>query len=57
MEELSEENWKSVENREEYLINPLNGFSLIRRMQNDWPLIELFMIQPVGEGEYVAYAE
>lgn len=36
---------------EEYLFNPLNGFSLIRRMHNDWPQIELFMTKPVGEGE------
>ncbi|KAI8119596.1 Prolyl 4-hydroxylase subunit alpha-2 [Lucilia cuprina] len=48
-QELKAENQKSLNKREEYLYNPLNGFALIRRMYNDWPKIELFMSKPVGE--------
>ncbi|XP_037812163.1 prolyl 4-hydroxylase subunit alpha-2-like [Lucilia sericata] len=46
---LSEENQKSVNRREEYLYNPLNGFTLIRRMYSDWTKIELFIRKTVGE--------
>lgn len=52
MQQLKEENQKSLNNREDYLHNPLNGFALIRRMYNDWPQIHLFMTQPVQKGEF-----
>ncbi|XP_073817096.1 prolyl 4-hydroxylase subunit alpha-1-like [Musca autumnalis] len=46
---LKTENDKALQDPEKYLHNPLNGFSLIRRMHNDWNNIELFMAKPVGE--------
>ncbi|XP_073817113.1 prolyl 4-hydroxylase subunit alpha-2-like [Musca autumnalis] len=47
--QLKAENEKGLQNSEKYLHNPLNGFSLIRRMHNDWTQIEMFMMRPVGE--------
>ncbi|XP_061400915.1 prolyl 4-hydroxylase subunit alpha-2-like [Musca vetustissima] len=46
--ELRAENQKGLDNPEEYLHNPLNGYALIRRMYYDWPNIELFMTDPIN---------
>ncbi|XP_073817092.1 prolyl 4-hydroxylase subunit alpha-2-like isoform X2 [Musca autumnalis] len=46
--ELQKENEKALKNPEEYLNNPLNGYTLIRRMYYDWPNIELFMTDPIN---------
>uniref|UniRef100_A0A1I8PNK1 procollagen-proline 4-dioxygenase n=1 Tax=Stomoxys calcitrans TaxID=35570 RepID=A0A1I8PNK1_STOCA len=47
--ELRTENQKGVQNLESYLYNPLNGFSLIRRMHYDWNNIEKYLTLPTGE--------
>uniref|UniRef100_A0A1I8Q812 procollagen-proline 4-dioxygenase n=1 Tax=Stomoxys calcitrans TaxID=35570 RepID=A0A1I8Q812_STOCA len=47
--EFREENQKGVQNPETYLSNPLNGFSLIRRMHYDWYNIEKYLTRPTGE--------
>ncbi|XP_017059163.1 prolyl 4-hydroxylase subunit alpha-1 [Drosophila ficusphila] len=39
----------SRKNPEEFVAHPLNGFSLIRRLHEDWTHIELFMAQGVGQ--------
>lgn len=33
---------------EEYVAHPLNSFSLIRRLHEDWSYFERYMSQPVG---------
>ncbi|KAH8368643.1 hypothetical protein KR084_002866 [Drosophila pseudotakahashii] len=38
----------SSKNPEEFVAHPLNAFSLIRRMHEDWTHIELFMSERVG---------
>ncbi|XP_058982692.1 uncharacterized protein LOC101899183 [Musca domestica] len=48
LDELQTENQKGLDNTEEYLHNPLNGYALIRRMYYDWPNIELFMSEPIN---------
>ncbi|XP_061396397.1 prolyl 4-hydroxylase subunit alpha-1-like [Musca vetustissima] len=47
--DLRKENDKGIQNPETYLHNPLNGFSLIRRMYYEWNNIEMYMEKPVGE--------
>ncbi|XP_075148852.1 prolyl 4-hydroxylase subunit alpha-2-like [Haematobia irritans] len=47
--DLREENQKGVQNPEKYLYNPLNGYSLIRRMHYDWYNIEKYLGKPTGE--------
>ncbi|XP_017039324.1 prolyl 4-hydroxylase subunit alpha-2 isoform X2 [Drosophila ficusphila] len=42
------ENDRARGSTEEYLSNPLNSFSLIRRMNRDWMIWQLFMDDPVG---------
>lgn len=42
------ENDKARGSTEEYLSNPLNSFSLIRRMNRDWIIWQLYMDDPVG---------
>ncbi|XP_017076188.2 LOW QUALITY PROTEIN: prolyl 4-hydroxylase subunit alpha-2 [Drosophila eugracilis] len=42
------ENDRARGSTEEYLSNPLNSFSLIRRMNRDWLIWQLFMDDPVG---------
>ncbi|XP_034482234.1 prolyl 4-hydroxylase subunit alpha-2 [Drosophila innubila] len=37
------------QNAEEYVAHPLNSFSLIRRMHEDWRYFELYMSEPVGK--------
>ncbi|XP_061396375.1 prolyl 4-hydroxylase subunit alpha-2-like [Musca vetustissima] len=49
VQQLKVENEKGLQNTEKYLHNPLNGYSLIRRMHNDWTHIEMYMTRPVGE--------
>jgi len=34
---------------EEFVAHPLNSFSLIRRLHEDWSHFELYMSKPVGE--------
>lgn len=52
MQEFKEENNKSINNREEYLFNPLNGFALIRRMHYDWSVIDLYISPSHEKSEY-----
>ncbi|XP_017131037.1 prolyl 4-hydroxylase subunit alpha-2 [Drosophila elegans] len=42
------ENDRARSSTEEYLSNPLNSFSLIRRMNRDWMMWQLYMDDPVG---------
>ncbi|KAH8382956.1 hypothetical protein KR009_005997 [Drosophila setifemur] len=42
------ESEKARSNTEEYLSNPLNAFSLIRRMNRDWLVWQMYMEDPVG---------
>ncbi|XP_037728386.1 prolyl 4-hydroxylase subunit alpha-1 [Drosophila subpulchrella] len=42
------ENDKARNSTEEYLSNPLNSFSLIRRMNRDWMIWQLYMGDPIG---------
>ncbi|KAH8280052.1 hypothetical protein KR018_002265 [Drosophila ironensis] len=45
---LHSENKKARGSVEEYLANPLNAFSLIRRMNRDWLTWQIYMEDPVG---------
>ncbi|XP_017020916.1 prolyl 4-hydroxylase subunit alpha-1 [Drosophila kikkawai] len=45
---MLQENFKARSSTEEYLSNPLNSFSLIRRMNSDWTVWQLYMEDPVG---------
>ncbi|KAH8232377.1 hypothetical protein KR032_004994, partial [Drosophila birchii] len=45
---MSQDNFKARSSTEEYLSNPLNSFSLIRRMNRDWTVWQLYMEDPVG---------
>lgn len=45
---MLQENFKARSSTEEYLSNPLNAFSLIRRMNRDWTVWQLYMEDPVG---------
>ncbi|KAH8280047.1 hypothetical protein KR018_002264 [Drosophila ironensis] len=45
---LHSENQKARSSVEEYLANPLNAFSLIRRMNRDWLTWQMYMEDPVG---------
>ncbi|XP_037954286.1 prolyl 4-hydroxylase subunit alpha-1-like isoform X1 [Teleopsis dalmanni] len=51
---MRRENLKSKSDPEKYLSNPLNAFSLMRRMQADWISWELFMSKSVGEANIKA---
>ncbi|XP_016970275.2 prolyl 4-hydroxylase subunit alpha-2 [Drosophila rhopaloa] len=42
------ENDRARGSTEEYLSNPLNSFSLIRRMNRDWTIWQLYIDDPVG---------
>nr|XP_044251579.1 prolyl 4-hydroxylase subunit alpha-2 [Drosophila takahashii] len=42
------ENDRARGSTEEYLSNPLNSFSLIRRMNRDWMIWQLYMDDPIG---------
>lgn len=46
---MRKENGKALDNPVHYLSNPLNAFSLIRRMHQDWTHWQHYMQQPVGE--------
>ncbi|KAH8384254.1 prolyl 4-hydroxylase subunit alpha-2 [Drosophila serrata] len=45
---MLQENFKARNSTEEYLSNPLNSFSLIRRMNRDWQVWQLYLEDPVG---------
>ncbi|XP_017000434.2 prolyl 4-hydroxylase subunit alpha-1-like [Drosophila takahashii] len=45
---MRSENEKGKLNAISYLSNPLNSFSLIRRLQQDWLKWQSYMVQPVG---------
>lgn len=32
--------WKAYENPRQYLSNPLNAFTMMRRLSIDWPIIK-----------------
>ncbi|KAL7728699.1 hypothetical protein ACLKA6_004075 [Drosophila palustris] len=49
--DMTEENKKANSQTEHYLANPLNAFSLIRRMHQDWTHWQHYMEQPVGEAQ------
>ncbi|KAH8313522.1 hypothetical protein KR067_007435 [Drosophila pandora] len=48
IDSLRLENQKARSSTVDYLSNPLNSFSLIRRMNRDWVIWQLFMEDPVG---------
>ncbi|XP_032597571.1 prolyl 4-hydroxylase subunit alpha-2-like [Drosophila grimshawi] len=45
---LRAESDKGMTQKEDYISNPLNAFSLIRRMQEDWIDWKVFIEEPVG---------
>lgn len=49
--EMTDENKKANSQTELYLANPLNAFSLIRRMHHDWTHWQHYMQQPLGEAQ------
>lgn len=49
------ENEKGRRNAISYLSNPLNGFSLIRRLHQDWINWRKYMEQPVGISQLKAF--
>ncbi|XP_002020441.2 prolyl 4-hydroxylase subunit alpha-2 [Drosophila persimilis] len=48
---MRQESKKAQDSMEEYLSNPLNSFSLIRRMHRDWTLWQMFLEDPVGPAQ------
>ncbi|XP_064549511.1 prolyl 4-hydroxylase subunit alpha-1-like isoform X2 [Drosophila montana] len=52
--QLQAESNKAIGQMEQYVSNPINGFSLIRRMNQDWNDWILFMEDPLGSSQ-VAY--
>ncbi|XP_064549509.1 prolyl 4-hydroxylase subunit alpha-2 [Drosophila montana] len=49
VEQMRAESNKAMSHTEHYVSNPLNAFSLIRRMHEDWTHLQLYMEQPVGK--------
>ncbi|EDW67591.2 prolyl 4-hydroxylase subunit alpha-2 isoform X1 [Drosophila virilis] len=51
---LQEKSNKAMSQMEQYVSNPINAFSLIRRLHKDWNKWKLFMEEPLGSSQ-VAY--
>jgi len=49
MNEVHSKKAEQEKNPEEFVAHPLNSFSLIRRLHEDWSYLELYMSKPVGE--------